>query len=81
MNPKLWPAALIGLIFVLFIDGVLAFVLSLMAMAENCTTSPRWQCSETVSDLLRAGLIAVPALYVTLLVRAWASRRASGTPS
>jgi len=81
MNAKLWPGALIGLAFVLVIEGLLAFVLSFMVMAENCSTSDRWQCSETVRDVIRAGLIAVPALYVTFFVRAWASRRANGTPS
>jgi TRAP-type C4-dicarboxylate transport system permease large subunit len=78
MNAKLWVA---GFVAVLLIDGLLAFVLSLMVMAEDCATNDRWQCSESVRDLLRAGLIAVPALYVTVFVRAWISQRESGTPS
>jgi hypothetical protein len=82
VNAKRWLA---GLGVVVLLDSVIALVVSFMALAENCDNgNPRWQCSDSLNELLVAALIAVPAFYVTLIVvvamRAWVERRES-TPN
>jgi hypothetical protein len=80
MNVKRWIA---GLGAVLLVELAIAFLLTLIAMEENCNNGiPRWQCSESFKDLLDAALIAIPVFYVLLFVgagmRAWVERRESG---
>jgi hypothetical protein len=66
MSIKRWIA---GLGAVLLVEIVVALVLSFIAMEENCNNGvPRWQCSESLKDLLGSALIVIPLLYVTLFV-------------
>ena len=66
MNAKRWLAALGA---VLLIDIGIGLVLLMMSLEENCNNGiARWQCSESLKDLLGATLIAISALYVTALV-------------
>jgi hypothetical protein len=57
-----------GGVAVLFIEALMALVLSWIVKAENCGSGNGWACDETVRNVLRAGLIVVPALYATLYV-------------
>jgi ABC-type arginine transport system permease subunit len=76
MGAKRWLTAL-GV--VLLVEVVVALVLSLIAMEENCNNGiARWQCSESLQDLFVAILIGLPLFYVLALVvfgmRAWVER-------
>jgi hypothetical protein len=74
-----------GLVVVLLVELVLAFLWFGFGMAENCNNGiPRWECSESLEEAVDVLLIAVPATYFTVFVivalRASVQRR-SGTPN
>lgn len=82
MNAKRW----IALAAAVIVEIIIAGVVFRMWLEENCNNSiPRWQCNESLENLLVGALIAIPALYLTLLVvaavRAWVERRESSTPN
>jgi hypothetical protein len=75
MSRKFWVAAFV---VVLLVDGLIALQYSFVVMSENCGTGDRWQCDETIRGGMIVALVAIPALYVALLLLAALKARNSG---